>query len=99
MSSVNNSSQANSDAAPVINHVQFNVPEAAPVASSSNPDSRRQHRRRRDQRATRRFQRAGSMEIEFSSSYEVSLLHPSLLSLSYYDLFRRLGTLTICTQR
>ena len=70
-SSVNNGSQANSEVAAVVPHVHF-AEEAVTVreASSSNPDGRC---RRRDQRATRRFQRATSIEVEFSSEFTVSV--------------------------
>ena len=79
-SSVNNGSQGNSDievtaaaAAPQVHFAEETlVAEAAP-----NPDGdRRRHRRHRrtDQRATRRFQRAASIEVEFSNEFAVSLL-------------------------
>ena len=75
MSSINNSSQANSDIATiVVPHVHFDIPEATPVASSStNPDGRRHHHQH-GQQATHRFHRVGSMEIEFSMNHTVSLL-------------------------
>ena len=70
MSSINNSSQANSEVAAVVPCVHF-AEEAVAVASSlANPDGCR--RRHRDQRATRRFQRATSIEVEFSNEFVVS---------------------------
>ena len=78
-SSVNNGSQANSEievAATVVPQVHF-AEEALVAGSSSNPDGdcrRRRHHRRTGQRATRRFQRATSIEVEFSNGFEVSLL-------------------------
>ena len=71
-SSVNNGSQANSDIGAIVPRVHF-AEEAVAVreASPSNPDSRR-CRRRRDQRATYRFQRATSIEVEFSNKFAVS---------------------------
>ena len=77
-SSVNNSSQANSEievAAAVVPQVHF-AEEALVAGTSANPDGdrRRRHRRRTDQRATRRFQRATSIEVEFSNGFSVSLL-------------------------
>ena len=78
-SSVNNGSQANSDiaVAATVPHVHF-AKEVITVtpASTSNPDSRRHHRRT-DQRATRRFQRATSIEVEFSNEFAVSDPLPS----------------------
>ena len=76
-SSINNGSQANSEievAAAVVPQVHF-AEEALAVAAPLNPDGdrRRRHRHhRRDQRATRRFQRAVSIEVEFSSEFAVS---------------------------
>ena len=79
-SSVNNGSQANSEievAAAVVPQVHF-AEEALVAGTSSNPDGdrRRRHRHhcRTDQRATRRFQRATSIEVEFSNEFAVSLL-------------------------
>ena len=78
-SSVNNGSQANSEievaAAVVAPQVHF-AEEALVAGTSANPDSdrrrrRRQHRRT-DQRATCRFQRATSIEVEFSNEFAVS---------------------------
>ena len=76
-SSINNGSQANSEievAAAVVPHVTF-AEEALVAGTSANPDGdrrrRRQHRRT-DQRATRRFQRATSIEVEFSNEFAVS---------------------------
>ena len=82
-SSINNGSQANSEievaAAVAVPQVHF-AEEALVAGTSSNPDGdrrrRRHHRHRRtDQRATRRFQRASSIEVEFSNEFSVSLLH------------------------
>ena len=69
-SSVNNGSQANSKVAAVIPRVHF-AEEAVSIAGPSNPDG---HRRRRcDQRAMRHFQRATSIEVEFSNEFTVSI--------------------------
>ena len=78
-SSINNGSQANSaieeNVGTVVPHVHFaeGTPEAGP---SNNPDGDRRRRRlrhvgetRRGQRATRRFQRATSTEVEFQEEY------------------------------
>ena len=77
-SSINNGSQANSaieETAVVVPRVHFaeGTPEAGP---SNNPDGDRRRRRtrhvgetRRGQRATRRFQRATSIEVEFSNEF------------------------------
>ena len=81
-SSINNGSQANSEievaAAVATPQVHF-VEEALVAGTSSNPDGdrrrRRHHHRRTDQRATRRFQRATSIEVEFSNEFAVSLLY------------------------
>ena len=78
-SSVNNGSQANSEievaAAVAVPQVHF-AEEALVAGTSANPDGdrrrRRHHHRRTDQRATRRFQRATSIEVEFSNSFAVS---------------------------
>ena len=76
-SSVNNASQANSEievaTAVVVPQVHF-AEEALALAAPLNPDGdRRRHRRvRRDQQATRRFQRAVLIEVEFSSEFAVS---------------------------
>ena len=76
-SSVNNGSQANSEievAAAAVPQVHF-AEEALVAGTSSNPDGdrRRRHRHRRtDQRATRRFQRATSIEVEFTNEFSVS---------------------------
>ena len=72
-SSINNGSQANSEikvAAAVVPQVHF-AKEALATAAPLNPDGDRRRRRhaRRDQRATRRFQRAVSIEVEFSSEF------------------------------
>ena len=81
-SSVNNGSQANSEievaAAVATPQVHFAEEALVMAGPSSNPDGdrrrrRRQHRRT-DQRATRRFQRATSIEVEFSNEFAVSLL-------------------------
>ena len=78
-SSINNGSQANSEievaAAVVVPQVHF-AEEALVAGTSANPDGnrcrcRRQHRRT-DQRATRRFQRATSIEVEFSNEFSIS---------------------------
>ena len=78
-SSINNSSQANSEieVATTITTPQVHFAEEVAVVAgpSSNPDGdrRRCHRHRRtDQRATRRFQRATSIEVEFSNKFAVS---------------------------
>ena len=82
MSSINNSSQANS--AITSPRVRFATPEvacamthagslveAAPVPSMSvNPNGRRHLRHR--QWASRRFQRAGTAEVEFSTKFNIS---------------------------
>ena len=78
-SSVNNGSQANSEievaTAVVAPSVHF-AEEALVAGTSSNPDGDRRrlrhHHRRTDQRATRRFQRATSIEVEFSNEFAVS---------------------------
>ena len=76
-SSVNNGSQANSEievAAAVVPQVHF-AEEALVAGTSSNPDGdrcRRRHGVRSGQRATRRFQRATSIEVEFSSEFAIS---------------------------
>ena len=77
-SSINNGSQANSEievAAVVAPQVHF-AEEALVAGTSANPDGdrrrRRHHHRRTDQRATRRFQRASSIEVEFSNEFTVS---------------------------
>ena len=75
-SSVNNGSQGNSDievAAAVVPQVTF-AEEALVMSVPANPDGDRRHRRhhhhrRTDQRATRRFQRATSIEVEFSNEF------------------------------
>ena len=78
-SSINNGSQANSEievaAAAAIPQVHF-AEEVSVAGTSANPDGdrrRHRHRRRTDQRATRRFQRAMSIEVEFSNEFAVSL--------------------------
>ena len=79
-SSINNGSQANSEievAAAVVSAPQVHFAEEALVAgTSANPDGdrRRRHRHhcRTDQRATRRFQRATSIEVEFTNEFAVS---------------------------
>ena len=80
-SSINNGSQANSEievAAAVVTTPQVHLAEEALVAgTSANPDGDRHRRRRRqhrrtDQRAMRRFQRASSIEVEFSNEFAVS---------------------------
>ena len=75
-SSVNNSSQANSEIEVAAAAPQVHFAEEALVAgTSSNPDGdrRRRHRHRRTgQRATRRFQRVTSIEVEFSNEFAVS---------------------------
>ena len=79
-SSVNNGSQANSEievAAAVAPQVHFAEEALVVAGSSSNPDGDHRHRRRHGQRATRRFQRATSVEVEFSNEFTVSL-HISL---------------------
>ena len=77
-SSVNNGSQANSEievATTIVPQVHF-AEEALVAGSSSNPDGDRRrcrrHHRRTDQRATRRFQRATSIEVEFTNEFAVS---------------------------
>ena len=87
-SSVHNGSQANSDievAAAVTGPQVHFAEEALALAAPLNPDgNRRRHRRvRRDQRATRRFQRVVSIEVEFSSEFAVSE-DPSFLNLDPY---------------
>ena len=78
-SSVNNGSQANSEievaAAVAVPQVHF-AEEALVAGGSHNPDGdrRRRHHRRTGQRATRWFQRASSIEVEFSNEFAVSLL-------------------------
>ena len=79
-SSINNGSQANSEievaAAVAAPQVHF-AEEALVAGTSANPDGDRRRRRRHhrsDQRATRRFQRATSIEVEFSNEFAVSLL-------------------------
>ena len=77
-SSINNGSQANSEievaAAVVVPQVHF-AEETLVAEAAPNPDGdRRRRRRRSDQRATRRFQRATSIEVEFSNSFTVSSL-------------------------
>ena len=75
-SSINNGSQANSDieVAASVTHIHF-AEEAVIVAGpSNNPDGDRRHRchlgaTRQGQRATRRFQRATSIEVEFSNEF------------------------------
>ena len=75
-SSINNGSQGNSDievAAAVVSQVHF-AEETLVAEAAPNPDGdRRRRRRRSDQRATRRFQRATSTEVEFSNEFTVSL--------------------------
>ena len=77
-SSVNNGSQANSEieVAAAVATPQVHFAEEALVAGSSvNPDGdrrRRRRHRRTDQRATRRFQRATSIEVEFTNEFAVS---------------------------
>ena len=84
MSLINNSSQANSEIAVAVPRVQFTTPEVAramtcarspvevaPVLSTSNPDGHCRHRHH--QRASRRFQQAGTAEVEFSTDFNVSL--------------------------
>ena len=76
-SSINNGSQANSEieVAAVVPQVHFAEEVAVAEAGPSNPDGdrRRRHRHRRtDQRATRRFQRATSTEVEFTNEFSVS---------------------------
>ena len=78
-SSINNGSQANSEieVAAAVAAPQVHFAEEALVAGTSvNPDGdrrrRRHHHRRTDQRATRRFQRATSIEVEFSNGFAVS---------------------------
>ena len=75
-SSVNNSSQANSEIIPTGSslHVHFAEEPVVVAGPSVNPDGNRCRCRCRDQRATRRFQRATSIEVEFSCEQEVSLL-------------------------
>ena len=81
-SSVNNGSQANSEievaAAVAVPQVHF-AEEALVAGTSSNPDGdrrrRRHHHCRTDQRVTRRFQRATSIEVEFTNEFAVSLLY------------------------
>ena len=80
-SSINNGSQANSEievgsSAAVVPQVHF-AEEALATSIPVNPDGdrrrRRHHRTRRtDQRATRRYQRATSIEVEFSNEFAVS---------------------------
>ena len=75
-SSVNNGSQTNSEievAAAVVPQVHF-AEEALVAGTSSNPDGdrRRHHHRQTDQRATHRFQRATSIEVEFTNEFAVS---------------------------
>ena len=75
-SSVNNGSQANSEieVTAAVPHVHF-AKEAVVVAGpSTNPDGDRRHRHHRGQHATRRFQRATSIEVEFSSEFTVRIL-------------------------
>ena len=77
-SSINNGSQANSEievGTAVVPQVHF-AEEALVAGTLANPDGdrrrrRRQHRRT-DQRATRRFQRATSIEVEFLNEFAVS---------------------------
>ena len=73
-SSINNSSQANSEievAAAVAPQVHFAEEALAVAGPSTNPDSDH-HCRRHGQRVTRRFQRATSIEVEFSSEFTIS---------------------------
>ena len=77
-SSINNGSQGNSDieVAAAVASPQVHFAEETLVAEAApNPDGdrRRRHRHRRtDQRATRRFQRATSTEVEFTNEFSVS---------------------------
>ena len=74
-SSVNNGSQANSEieaAAAVVSPQVHFAEEAVVVGTSSNPDGDRRHRYCHGQRATCRFQRATSIEVEFSQEFAVS---------------------------
>ena len=75
-SSINNGSQANSEieVAAIVPQVHF-AEEALVAGTSANPDGdrrRRRHHQRTDQRATRRFQRVSSIEVEFTNQYTVS---------------------------
>ena len=97
MSSVNNSSQANSEIAITVPHVWFATPEAAramthagspvevaPVLStSSNPNSHCHHHY--CQWASRRFQQASTTEVEFSTDFQVSSFFEYLYLLMYAD--------------
>ena len=78
-SSINNGSQANSEievaTAVIAPQVHFTEESLVMAGPSVNPDGDRRRRRRRDQRATRRFQRATSTEVEFSNEFTVSLLY------------------------
>ena len=93
-SSVNNSSQANSEievaaAAPQVHFAEEARVEAGP---STNPDGdrrRRRHHRRTDQRATRRLQRATSTEVEFSNGFSVSSIPSIRRGTCLTDLFRK----------
>ena len=78
-SSVNNGSQANSEvevaAVVVAPQVHFAKESLVMAGPSNNPDGDRCRCRcgvRSGQRATRRFQRATSIEVEFSNEFSVS---------------------------
>ena len=99
-SSVNNGSQANSEievAAAVVPQVHFAEDALVVAGPSHNPDGDRRRRRRRDQRATRRFQRATSTEVEFSSEFTVSLHISLLIERVLIVVFRRQGIAPIPT--
>ena len=108
MSSINNSPQANS--AITSPHVRFatheaaremtcagSPVEAAPIPSTLvNPDGRCHHCHH--QRASRRFQCAGTAEVKFSTDFQVSPVEYSYLLLYADDNCRRLEIATIHTQ-
>ena len=81
-SSINNGSQANSEieVTAVVPQVHFAEEALVMGGPSSNPDGDHRchcHHRHIDQQATRRFQRATSMEVEFSNEFTVSLISSS----------------------
>ena len=73
-SSINNGSQANSDieVAAMVPQVHFTEEAIIMAGPSANPNGDRHRRWVQGQRATRRFQRVTSIEVEFSSDFTVS---------------------------
>ena len=72
-SSINNASQANSATKDMRAMTRASSPVTpAPVVEQANPNGHCHHHHH-GQRVTRRFQRAGTTKVEFSSIFNVSL--------------------------